>query len=239
MLTFHRGEALLVPGGQALKFQVVPPERVRQDPDNGHGERLVSGVTLSSVTVLRGSRRPYCAVGGPDRERLSHGRLPVSRTMNRLADRTGWAHSFLHCHAKYGVIVFAVLLLAGWWLARSRADIDAVAAVVWAGAGAVVALGVGQLIGHAVDRARPYAVMPTAHAHQPHVGLLLPQRPCHRRRSGRRRPVAGEPSPQAPRRRAGRRHNCPASTSAPTIPATSPGVCFWVRPSSSRCAPPP
>lgn len=34
---------------------------------------------------------------------------------------------------------------------------------MWAGAGAVVALGVGQLIGHALDRARPYAVMPNAH----------------------------------------------------------------------------
>jgi undecaprenyl-diphosphatase len=66
-------------------------------------------------------------------------------------------------YAKYGVVLFAALLLAGWWLARSRADIDGVAAIAWAGAGAVVALGLGQLIGHAVDRARPYAVMPTAH----------------------------------------------------------------------------
>lgn len=85
------------------------------------------------------------------------------RAINRLAARTGWAHPLFIAYAKYGVLVFAVLLLAGWWVARSHADIDAVAAVVWAGAGAVVALGVGQLIGHAVDRARPYAVMPTAH----------------------------------------------------------------------------
>jgi membrane-associated phospholipid phosphatase len=85
------------------------------------------------------------------------------RAINRLAARTGWAHPLFIAYAKYGVLLFAVLLLAGWWLARSHTDIDAVAAVVWAGAGAVVALGVGQLIGHAVDRARPYAVMPTAH----------------------------------------------------------------------------
>jgi len=85
------------------------------------------------------------------------------RAVNRLAARTGWAHPLFIAYAKYGVVLFAALLLAGWWLARRRADIDAVAGVVWAGAGAVVALGVGQVIGHAIDRARPYAVMPTAH----------------------------------------------------------------------------
>ena len=85
------------------------------------------------------------------------------RAVNRLATRTGWAHPLFIGYAKYGVLLFAALLLAGWWLARRSADIDAVAAVVWAGAAAVVALGVGQVIGHAIDRARPYAVMPTAH----------------------------------------------------------------------------
>jgi membrane-associated phospholipid phosphatase len=85
------------------------------------------------------------------------------RAINRLTARTGWAHPLFIAYAKYGVVVFPVLLLTGWWLARSRADIDALAVIVWAGAGAVLALGLGQLIGHAVDRARPYAVMPTAH----------------------------------------------------------------------------
>ena len=85
------------------------------------------------------------------------------RAVNRLAGRTGWAHPLFIAYAKYGVLLFAALLLAGWWLARRSGDIDAVAAVVWAGGAAVLALGVGQLIGHAVDRARPYAVMPTVH----------------------------------------------------------------------------
>ena len=70
------------------------------------------------------------------------------RAINRLAARTGWAHPLFIAYAKYGVVLFAVLLLAGWWLARSSADLDAVAVIVWAGAGAVLALGVGQLIGH-------------------------------------------------------------------------------------------
>jgi undecaprenyl-diphosphatase len=85
------------------------------------------------------------------------------RAVNRLAGRTGWAHPLFVGYAKYGVLLFAALLVAGWWLGRRSADIAAVAAVVWAGAAAVVALGVGQLIGQAIDRARPYAVMPTAH----------------------------------------------------------------------------
>ncbi len=85
------------------------------------------------------------------------------RAINGLAARTGWAHPLFISYAKYGVALFAALLLAGWWLARRRTDINAVAAVVWAGAAAVVALGLGQVIGHAIDRARPYAVLPTAH----------------------------------------------------------------------------
>ncbi|MDQ1502506.1 MAG: hypothetical protein QOD57_233 [Actinomycetota bacterium] len=44
------------------------------------------------------------------------------RAINRLATRTGWAHPLFIAYAKYGVLVFAVLLLAGWWLARSQAD---------------------------------------------------------------------------------------------------------------------
>ena len=85
------------------------------------------------------------------------------RTVNRLAARTGWAHPLFIAYAKYGVALFAALLLAGWWLARRRADVDGMASVIWGGAGALVALGVAQQIGHAVDRARPYAVMPTVH----------------------------------------------------------------------------
>jgi len=85
------------------------------------------------------------------------------RFMNRLAGRTGFAHPLFVDYAKYGVALFAVLLLAGWWYARNLADGRALAAVVWGGAGALAALGVGQLIGHLVDRARPYAVIPTAH----------------------------------------------------------------------------
>jgi membrane-associated phospholipid phosphatase len=85
------------------------------------------------------------------------------RSVNRLAGRTGFAHPLFVAYAKYGVLLFAVLLLGGWWYSRGTADGRSLAAVVWGGAGALAALGAGQLIGHLMDRARPYAVMPTVH----------------------------------------------------------------------------
>jgi len=66
-------------------------------------------------------------------------------------------------YAKVGIVAFAALLLAGWWLARSSADLDQMARVVWAGAGALLALGVNQIVGGLVDRARPYATLTDVH----------------------------------------------------------------------------
>jgi membrane-associated phospholipid phosphatase len=87
----------------------------------------------------------------------------VYRFVNRLADRTGFAHPFVVAYARYGLALFAVLLVAGWWRARASGDGRSMAAVIWGGAGASAALGVAQLIGQLMDRARPYALMPAAH----------------------------------------------------------------------------
>jgi len=85
------------------------------------------------------------------------------RSINRLADRTSWAHPLLRAYAKDGIVLFGVALLVGWWLARHDDDVRGVASVLGAGAAALLALGLAQLVGHAVDRARPYAAMPSAH----------------------------------------------------------------------------
>lgn len=85
------------------------------------------------------------------------------RATNRLADRTSWAHGPVVAYAKVGIAAFAVLLLLGWWDARGVGDLDQVARVLWAGAGAVAAVGLNQIVGGLVDRARPYATMPSAH----------------------------------------------------------------------------
>lgn len=85
------------------------------------------------------------------------------RWINRLADRTGWAHSLFKANAGYGIALFAVLLLIAYIDGRQHDDLTAVAASVWAGAAALVALGIGQLIGGAVDRLRPYETMTNMH----------------------------------------------------------------------------
>lgn len=85
------------------------------------------------------------------------------RFVNRLAGRTSWAHAPVVAYAKLGIGAFAALLLLGWWLARSRADLDQMAHVVWAGAGTLAALGFNQIVGGLIDRARPYETLTDVH----------------------------------------------------------------------------
>src|SRR5215212_10421077 len=85
------------------------------------------------------------------------------RSMNRLAGRTHWAHSLFVAMAKYGIVLFALALVVGWVYARQADSSDGVIVVVWSGAAALIALGIGQVIGNAVDRARPYTAMPASH----------------------------------------------------------------------------
>lgn len=87
----------------------------------------------------------------------------ILRWINRLADRTSWAHSLFRANARYGIALFAVLLLVAYIDGRQHADLTAVAASVWAAGAALVALGVGQIIGGAIDRARPYETMANVH----------------------------------------------------------------------------
>ncbi len=85
------------------------------------------------------------------------------RAMNRLADRTSWAHGPVVAYAKVGVVAFAVLLLIAWWQARVQGDLDQMARLLWAGVGTLVAVGLNQIVGSVVARARPYNAMPNVH----------------------------------------------------------------------------
>jgi len=85
------------------------------------------------------------------------------RWINRLADRTAWAHGLFKANAGYGIALFAILLLVCYIDGRQHDDLTAVAASVWAALAALVALGIGQLIGNAVDRARPYDALANMH----------------------------------------------------------------------------
>ena len=85
------------------------------------------------------------------------------RWINRLANRTGWAHGFLTAYANYGIVLFAALLVVTYLGARHHGDLRAVAGSVWAAGAALVALGIGQLIGGTIDRVRPYEAMSGVH----------------------------------------------------------------------------
>lgn len=87
--------------------------------------------------------------------------------INRFARRTGWLHGFMTFYAgTLGVALCVVLLAVGWWLARRARDPRAMAGLVWAGLGTVVAVGVNQPIVSAVHERRPYQSIP-------HVLLLV------------------------------------------------------------------
>jgi undecaprenyl-diphosphatase len=79
------------------------------------------------------------------------------RQVNDFAKATPWLHAFISGYANCGVILFAALLVVGWWMARRSRQISSVAAVACAVAATLLALAVNQPIAHAVREARPYA----------------------------------------------------------------------------------
>jgi membrane-associated phospholipid phosphatase len=79
--------------------------------------------------------------------------------MNEFARDTGWLHAPMLAYASYGVVVFAGLLLAGWWQARDREG-STMAAALWTGAGMLIAVAANQPLVHRVHEARPYTDHP-------------------------------------------------------------------------------
>jgi len=79
--------------------------------------------------------------------------------VNSFARSTQWLQAPLLDYAKYGVSLFAVLLLTGLFLARHRTS-RTLAAAGWACVAPLAALGLNQPIGHLFDAPRPYAAHP-------------------------------------------------------------------------------
>jgi membrane-associated phospholipid phosphatase len=79
--------------------------------------------------------------------------------VNDFARSTAWLHAPMLAYATYGVVLFAGLLLAGWWMARDRGP-RVMAAALWSCAGTLVAVAANQPIVHHVHEARPYTVHP-------------------------------------------------------------------------------
>jgi membrane-associated phospholipid phosphatase len=80
--------------------------------------------------------------------------------VNKLARSTPWLHSVVLAYAICGLVVFAELMLAGWWIARRRAELPAVAAAIWTPVGMLLALAVNQPITAMFAERRPYLLYP-------------------------------------------------------------------------------
>lgn len=80
--------------------------------------------------------------------------------VNAFARETPWLHAVMLAYAQYGIVLFAALLLAGWWTARRAGDLTGVVAAVAAGGSTVLAVAVNQPIVDTVREARPYTALP-------------------------------------------------------------------------------
>ena len=81
--------------------------------------------------------------------------------VNDFARTSTWLHAPAVAYAKYGLVVFAALILVGVW--RRRGDSDRLlAAAIWAGLGTLLAVAVNQPVAALVAETRPYAAHPSA-----------------------------------------------------------------------------
>ena len=81
--------------------------------------------------------------------------------LNDFARTSGWLHAPDVAYAKYGLVVFAALLLVGVWQSRRSADRQ-FAAAIWAAVATLLAVAVNQPVAALVAEARPYAAHPSA-----------------------------------------------------------------------------
>ncbi|MCW2621637.1 MAG: Undecaprenyl-diphosphatase [Frankiales bacterium] len=80
--------------------------------------------------------------------------------VNELARDTSWLHGPFVAFADDGVLLFGILLIVGFVLARAERSPLLVARALLAGAGVLIAVAVNQPIVHAVNEQRPYTQLP-------------------------------------------------------------------------------
>ena len=80
--------------------------------------------------------------------------------VNDFARDTPWLHTVVSAYANGGVVLFAMFLLTGWWIARRADDSAAMAAALWAPVGVLAAVAVNQPIANAIDASRPCNALP-------------------------------------------------------------------------------
>jgi len=79
--------------------------------------------------------------------------------INSLARHTTWLHGPALAYAKYGLVLFALFLLAGVVISR-HAPSRVLAAAGWACIATLIAVGVNQPLGHVFAEVRPYVTHP-------------------------------------------------------------------------------
>jgi undecaprenyl-diphosphatase len=82
--------------------------------------------------------------------------------VNALARATPWLHPVLLGYAGYGVVLFGLLMVAGWWVARRSGRSEPMAAIICAVVATLAAVAINQPIVNAVHEARPYTTHPGA-----------------------------------------------------------------------------
>jgi membrane-associated phospholipid phosphatase len=100
--------------------------------------------------------------------------------VNQFAKTTPWAHGFMTAFYERilspvgaGLLFLALLVVVGWWSARRHPEHEA--AVVWTVLGALVALGLSQVLAQIVARPRPYQALKDVEVLVPRVsGYGLP-----------------------------------------------------------------
>lgn len=75
--------------------------------------------------------------------------------INHFARDTPWLQPLVLAYASYGVVLFAALMLAAWWMARSQPNAAMMVAALWVPLGVLLALAVNQPIADAVGETRP------------------------------------------------------------------------------------
>lgn len=88
--------------------------------------------------------------------------LSVFAPINAFALGTPWLQGPMLAVAQYGVVVFVVLLGAGWWLARRSDDDARPAAALWAPIGTLLAVAVNQPLAALIGEPRPVVAAPGA-----------------------------------------------------------------------------
>lgn len=79
--------------------------------------------------------------------------------INDWARHTVWLHGFMKLYASDGIVLLALMLPAGWWIARRAGGAPRMALALWAAIGTVVAVAVNRPIVDTVREKRPYATL--------------------------------------------------------------------------------